>query len=369
MRLELHVERSGRRVGDVRVHGVHVQEVREAAPLLQPFERRIHHRPRLHHLRGPVAGAVEAGEEVEPLVEVRPRGIDDGVRAGPPGGDAVGLDHLRERDQPRVQAVAELDGAMAPGKERREYGGHRGLGPARVGDGLVEHDRVAREGHQLRRRVARIAVGRGVVRAQRIHEIDDGERGAVLRDVDPRIAPEGLAGVVLGLEAARLEHELAVAARVVGQVHVHRHPLAVRRPRQRIEKLGPGRLLAAALVDLHGELDARLVVALGGDSGGEAQVRAARDVDLEAIAARRRGVEGGAHDVVDAHPLAGLAVDPGHGAPAHVGLAARGAGAQEVERARRSRARGERRRRRQHRCRPESRRPRPEPPPRPAPPQ
>src|SRR6185503_19324534 len=188
--------------------------------------------------------------------------------------------------------------------------------------------------------IARVAVRRRVIGAQRVHEIDDRDGRAVVGDGDPRIAPEGLTGVFVLLEPARLEHELAPAPGVRGQVHVHGLPFAVGRARERIEEARPDRLFLAVLHQLHHELDARLVVALGRDAGGEAEVRAFRDVDGETVTAGRGRVQGRADDVVDADALAGLAFHPGRVTAPDVGLDARGARAEKVEGPGRGRAGG-----------------------------
>ena len=179
----------------------------------------------------------------------------------------------------------------------------------------------------------RVAVGRGVVRAQRVHEVHDRDRGAVVGNRDPGIPPEGLPRILVALEPARLEDELAAAAGVGREVHVHGLPFAVRGAGEGIQEARPDRLVPAVFHELDHELDGGLVVALGRDAGREAEVRALGDVDREPIAAGRGRVQGGADDVVDADALAGLFLDPGGVTAAHVGLDPRGAGMQEVERA------------------------------------
>ena len=332
VRLVLLVERRGRRVGDVRIHRVHVQEAREAAALLEPAQAGVHDRARFDDLRGPVARAVQACEEVESLVEVRPRGVDDGVRDGGAGREPVCLHHLRQRDEAGIEAVAELDGAMTAGQQRRHQGGDGRLGPRCRRDRLVEDDGVLREGHELGRGVARISVGRGVIGAQRVHEVDDRDGRAVVGHGDPGIPPEGLAGIVVLLEAARLEHQLASAAGLGREVQIHGHPLPMGGPGKGIQEARPDRLFLALPDHLDHELDAGLVVALRGDAAGKAQARASGDVHRESIPAGWGGVEGGADDVVDADALACLSLDPGGVAATDLRLAPRLAGAQQIQR-------------------------------------
>ena len=146
------------------------------------------------------------------------------------------------------------------------------------------------------------------------------------------------------------------------EVDLLAHPLAVGGTREGIEQAGPGRLFLVALAQLHHELDARLLVALGRDAVGEAQAGAARDVHGEAVAAGGRGVEGGADDVVDADALAGLPGGPGRVAPADLGLQPRRARTEQVDGPGRRRAGGEHADRRRAQDGPASAPPHPSPP-------
>ncbi len=268
------VEGGRRRVGNVGVHRVGVEERRNPLPRVEPREARIHDRRRLHQLRGAVVGAVEPHEHVEALLEVVPFGVDDPVGDGGSRGVSLGLEHLGQGHLARVEGIAELDGSMDSGELGREDRRHRRLRPGGLGDRRLEDDRVLREGRELGRRLSRVPVGRRVVGAQGVHEIDDDEGRRAPRHAQGRGAPVRALGVPLSLEPSRLEDQLSAAPGVAREVDVGLHPLVMRRPVQGVHEGRPDRVLAIPLADLHHELDPRLFLVLGWDAAGQAQMRA-----------------------------------------------------------------------------------------------
>jgi hypothetical protein len=303
MGLVLAVEGRRGRVGDVRVHGVHVEEGREAAAHVQPRERGVHHHVRAHELARAVALAVQPREVVEAAVEARLRAVDHGVRDRGAGGVALGLQHLGERDVRGVERIAQLHRAVLPGQERREDRGDGRLRPRGLGHRLLEHDRVPGEGVERGRRVALVAVGPRVVGPQRVHEVDDHERRVRRGRRDGRSSPERLAGIARGIEAARLQCQLDVSAGVLGEIHVRGDPAPVLRMRQRIEELRIERVLASGAPDLDDKLDARPVLELRRDRSGEGEPRSRRYVQPERDVAGRPAGQRAPHHVVDSDRL------------------------------------------------------------------
>ncbi len=315
MRLEHAVEGRGRRVGDVRVHRVHVEKGRQPAPRAQERERRVHHHVGAHQLAARVVVAVQAGEEVEAAVEGRLLAVDHRVGDRRAGREAARVEAAGDRHLRGIERVAQLHRAVLAGQVRGEDRRDRRLGPRRVRDRRLEHDRVLRESVELRRGVALVAVHAGVVGAQRVHQVQDRERRP-LRRRDGRRAPEGLAGLAGLLVPARLEHELAPLAGVAAEVDVDGHEAAVLVVRDRVDEQREGDLLALVPAHLHHELDAGTLVVARVDRHERLEAAVLGDVDLEAQPAGRSRGEAAHEDVVEAQarstPLEhGLALERG----------------------------------------------------------
>jgi hypothetical protein len=304
MGLVLAVEGRRRGVGDVRVHRVHVEEGGEAATGLEPREGGVHHDVRPHELARPVAFPVQAREVVEAAVEARLGPVDHRVRDRGPRGVALGLEHLGERHVGGVERVAKLHRAVLGGEERGEDRGHRRLRPGGVDHRLVEHDRVLGERVEVGCRVPRVAVGSGVVRPKRVHEIDDDEGRVGGGGGDGRRAPEGLPGVAGGIESPGFQTQLDVAPGEPGEVDVSRHPAAVFRVRERVQELGEEDALSTVLSRLHDELDPGSVLELGRDRTGEDEAGPPGEGEAENEAAGGATGKRPPHHVVDAHRAA-----------------------------------------------------------------
>ncbi len=314
--LELPVERGRGRVGDVRIHGVDVQERGQAPARVEPGERPVDHGRRLHDLRGPIFLAVQALEVVEALVEVRLGQIDDGVGEGRARRVAPGLQHLGQGQEAVVETVAKLHRPVLPRGQRREERSHRGLGPGRGRDGLVEDDGVLREGVELRSGVAGVAVRAGVVGAQGVHEIDDHQRCRRACFGHRRRPPEGPLRLAPLLVPAGLQDEVG-RSRVPGEVGLGRDPAPVGGVLEGVEEARPHGFLAPSASGLHHELDPRPIVEALTDRAAEAEPCALRQVEAEAQPAGRSRREGAVEDFVHAHGRAEvgehrLPVEAGH---------------------------------------------------------
>jgi hypothetical protein len=315
LRLPFPVERRRRRVRHVRVHGVDVQKGWKAAVRVEELERRVHHRRRGHVLRGAPLGVVQADEAGEALLEVRTARVDHRVRYRGAGREALRLQHLGERHVAEVERIAQLHGQVPAREQRREQRRDAGLGPGRLGDRALEEHCVLGEARQLRRGVARVAVGAGVVGAKRVHQVHDHERGLAPGGLQRRGAPERAARVVPWLEAARLEDQLRAAAREAAEVQIRRLPGAVRRLAERVEQAQQQHVLAPAASQFHRELHARPLVVLGRDRVGEREPRLFGDVEVVHQPALGGRGQRAVHHVLDPHRLARLAQHPGLVAP------------------------------------------------------
>ena len=237
--------------------------------------------------------------------------------------------------RPGSRLVAELDGAVPAGQQRREQRGHRGLGPGRVRDGLLEDDRVLGEARPARAwcraRSRRASCGRRAACPRgRRSTSGASSSGTVMRGRRPRrpgARPRRFSKPRVSRTSSRPRP--ACGARSTSAGTQLRCAGRDRGSRSCVQTVSS----RPSCTHLDHELDARLVVALGGDAAGEARRAPLRDVDARSVAAGRRGGQGGADDVVDADALAGLALDPGGVPAAHVRRRGpRGAGVQEVER-------------------------------------
>ena len=92
-------------------------------------------------------------------------------RCSAPHNTVAGLvQQLGQRHRPDAERVARVDQAMAARPERGEQRRHRDLGPRGLGADLLEDRAACGPARELRRRVTRIAVGGGPVRAQGVHD-------------------------------------------------------------------------------------------------------------------------------------------------------------------------------------------------------
>ncbi len=185
--LEHPVEGRGRRVGHVRVHGVHVQEGRQAPPGAQEAERGVDDDVGAHELAAPVVARVQAGEGLEAGVEGRLGAVDDRVGDRRAGREAALREPARDRGVRRVERVAQLHRAVLRRQARGEDRGHRGLRPRGV------HDRPRRRRPRpWRRRRARASCC-GSSRRRRC-----GRRAACRRGRRSRAAPCRPSAVIAG---------------------------------------------------------------------------------------------------------------------------------------------------------------------------
>ena len=348
VRLEHPVEGRGRRVGHVRVHGVHVQERGEATARFEPGEGRVHHHVGSHQLARLVVLAVEAGEEVEAPVEARLGAVDHRVGDRGPGGVTLRLEHLGDRRVRRIERVSELHRPVLAGEERRQDRSHRRLRPRGMGHRLVEHDRVLREGVQVRGGVARVAIGPGVVGPQRVHQVEDHEGRVVFRHGDPWRSPGGPHRRTGLFVPVRLEDQLHPPPRVLAEVHRPRNPGPVLGVGQRVEELRENRLRPSVAPDPDHELDAGLVLVLGGDRAGERETRSLGHVHREEVAAGRPRRQGAPNHVADPKRAAEVLEDSRLAFPGHTGLQEAAVRLKEIRRFRRRGARRGRQERRRH---------------------